>query len=176
MFQRRIIFRILTILWMVIIFSFSAKNAQASTGDSNAVGMLVGKIVYSDFQEWPRERQQAFADQWSYPIRKGAHMSEYALLGFFLVGAFLSKEQNGWRTVRIAFPMAVLYAVSDEIHQFFVPGRSCMLTDIGYDSAGAALGIGLGMLAFYWMGRRASKAGLRHLKNAKPRGPIGKHP
>ena len=33
-----------------------------------------------------------------------------------------------------------LYAVSDEIHQLFVSGRSCQLTDVLLDSAGAFVG------------------------------------
>ena len=43
----------------------------------------------------------------------------------------------------IAFLLAVAYAISDEIHQFFVPGRSCQIKDVLIDSCGAAVGIGL---------------------------------
>ena len=46
---RRMIFIIFAICWMMVIFHFSSKNADESTKDSNAAGMLVGRIVYSDF-------------------------------------------------------------------------------------------------------------------------------
>lgn len=153
--EQQRIFRILTILWMIVIFSFSAKNAQESTKDSSAVGMLVGRIVHADFKEWPNSRQQAFAEQWSYPIRKAAHMSEYAVLGFLLLGA-VGPRRKEWTAVPAAFLMAVLYAASDEIHQFFVPGRACMITDVGYDALGAAVGIALGWGLVRWRNKNSN--------------------
>jgi len=49
----------------------------------------------------------------------------------------------GWngRTVGEAFLVAVAYAVSDEFHQAFVPGRGSAVSDVVIDSAGAALGL-----------------------------------
>ena len=40
-----------------------------------------------------------------------------------------------------AFRIAALYAATDELHQYFVPGRACMFTDVCIDSFGALLGI-----------------------------------
>lgn len=40
------------------------------------------------------------------------------------------------RLLPIAFVMLVLYAISDELHQFFVPGRACSLKDIFIDATG----------------------------------------
>ena len=37
--------------------------------------------------------------------------------------------------------VGVLYASSDEIHQYFVPGRSARVFDVMIDSAGVCLGI-----------------------------------
>ena len=37
-------------------------------------------------------------------------------------------------------PIAILYAITDEVHQRFVPGRSCQAADWAIDTAGAALG------------------------------------
>ena len=42
-----------------------------------------------------------------------------------------------------AFVLSLLYAISDELHQTFVPGRSGRLTDVGFDSLGALLALGL---------------------------------
>ncbi|MFQ8632799.1 MAG: VanZ family protein, partial [Intestinibacter bartlettii] len=36
---------------------------------------------------------------------------------------------------------SVLYAISDEIHQYFVPGRACQFRDVMIDSCGALFGI-----------------------------------
>ena len=126
---------------MAIIFSFSAKNADESTKESNAVGMFLGSIVYSDFEDWQVEEQQAFAEKWDHPVRKCAHMTEYAILGFFLVGARYDGRENCRRVVGRSLGIAALYAATDEIHQYFVPGRACMFTDVCIDSVGALIGI-----------------------------------
>lgn len=139
--MRKKIFLILAILWMAIIFSFSAKNADESTKESNAVGMFLGSIVYSDFEDWQVEEQQAFAEKWDHPVRKCAHMTEYAILGFFLVGARYDGREKCGRVVGRSLGIAALYAATDEIHQYFVPGRACMFTDVCIDSFGALLGV-----------------------------------
>lgn len=149
--MRRLIFYVLVIIWMVVIFSFSAKNADESTEESNKVGMWVGGIVHSDFETWSEEEQLVFAEKWDHPIRKCAHMTEYAILGFFLFGAYVTDKEK-WRKCAIyAFLTAVLYAVTDEMHQYFVPGRACMVTDVGFDSVGAFVGCMISVFLFVKM-------------------------
>jgi VanZ family protein len=120
--------------------------------------MVVGKIVIPDFEEWTVEEQQNFAEEWDYPIRKAAHMTEYAVLGFLLLGALAGKRTEKYKVAAIqAFAVAVVYASSDEIHQYFVPGRACRIYDVGFDSAGALIGILIGMAFLngirYFMGK-----------------------
>jgi VanZ family protein len=43
----------------------------------------------------------------------------------------------------ITFIFCFLYAVSDEVHQIFVPGRAFAIRDIIIDTSGAALGLGI---------------------------------
>ena len=43
----------------------------------------------------------------------------------------------------LAYGLTVIYAVSDEIHQAFVPGRSAQLSDVCIDACGAAIGLSL---------------------------------
>ena len=52
----------------------------------------------------------------------------------------------------ISFVLGIVYATSDEIHQYFVPGRACMIEDVFIDTLGVILGILLIML-----GRRITK-------------------
>ena len=77
-------------------------------------------------------------------VRKGAHMTEYALLAVLLWRALRrTPPRAGWdgRRATIAFALAVAYAISDEIHQSFVPSRSGQVGDVLFDSAGAFLGL-----------------------------------
>jgi VanZ family protein len=146
---------ILSVIWMAVIFSFSAKTADESSAESNAIGMLVGEIVIPDFEEWSTEEQQSFTKDWDYPIRKAAHMTEYAVLGIFLLGALAGKQSVRHKVTAVrAFAVAVLYAASDEFHQYFVPGRACRIYDVGFDSAGALIGILIGTTFAVWYNKK----------------------
>ncbi len=69
------------------------------------------------------------------------HAIEYAILGFLLRRALVFqstqfiKERTGWLTILIGGT----YAISDEIHQLFVPGRSGEIADAIADIVGIIL-------------------------------------
>lgn len=69
---------------------------------------------------------------WDFPLRKLAHAAEYAVLGALLARAVGDLP---------ALWLGIAYAVSDELHQSFVPGRAASLFDVGVDSAGLLVGI-----------------------------------
>lgn len=73
---------------------------------------------------------------YDYPLRKAAHMAEYAVL-YWLSRRALSGSGPK------AFLFTVVYAVSDEWHQTFVPGRAGAVSDVVVDAAGAALAAAL---------------------------------
>ena len=70
---------------------------------------------------------------WDTILRKLAHLAEYAILGALLCRAL--------RRPGLAILAAILYAVSDEIHQTFVEGRVGAPLDVAIDAIGAAAGI-----------------------------------
>ena len=72
-------------------------------------------------------------------FRTLAHGLEYCGLGALLFHAFL--QTTGKSKPFICFAVAVSYAITDEIHQLFVPGRAFQFTDIAVDATGAAAGI-----------------------------------
>ena len=72
---------------------------------------------------------------WDFALKKSAHMFEYAVLFLLLRRAQLSVKQS--------FLIAILYAISDEIHQRFVPGRTSKLTDVGFDTMGMLIAYAL---------------------------------
>jgi hypothetical protein len=76
---------------------------------------------------------------WDLVLRKLAHAAEYAILGALLLRA-LGRPA-------IAFLLATLYAVSDEVHQSFVSGRHGSVLDVAIDAVGVAIGIALWQLA-----------------------------
>jgi VanZ family protein len=70
---------------------------------------------------------------WDTILRKGAHMTEYAILGLLLLRA-LGRELP-------AFALGIAYAVTDEIHQHFIRGRHASPVDVLIDTAGVAIGV-----------------------------------
>src|SRR5699024_9669514 len=76
-------------------------------------------------------------------IRKSAHFTAYLLLGMLVLHALRKPSRKG---CTVAFLISLLYAISDEFHQLFVPGRSGEIRDVVIDSMGAATGIGVYML------------------------------
>ncbi len=72
--------------------------------------------------------------------KKGAHFSEYFVLATLLSRA-LTARSIGWRQLGLAFCVTLAYAISDEFHQRFVPGRTPSPWDVGIDALGAAAGL-----------------------------------
>lgn len=84
---QRKVFLILMLLWMALIFFYSSRQADVSAEDSGRIGITLGRMFISDFEEWPEEEQQEFAARIDHPVRKTAHAAEYAVLGFLAAGA-----------------------------------------------------------------------------------------
>jgi len=73
-------------------------------------------------------------------IKKAGHMAEYGILaGLFWWAWPKSGERRSRSILLYALALSGLYAISDEVHQFFVPGRDAQLLDIGFDVLGALL-------------------------------------
>lgn len=136
------IWLIFTIIWMSVIFSFSAKKAVESEGMSHSVGKEIGRLIVPQFTSWSEERQEQFAKMIDFPVRKCAHATEYAVLGVLILRtAYSFSEDSGKRSMLICWCAGTAYAASDELHQLFVPGRSCQFRDVCIDSAGVLAGV-----------------------------------
>ena len=142
--KKKIIFIILTILWMLTVFCFSSENSNKS---SNTSGNTI-KAIIRIFVQLPQEKEDQVVEQLQHIVRKMAHFTLYAIGGIILINlvrCYTSKKAwiHAWGT-------GTTYAITDEIHQYFVPGRSCELLDIFIDSAGVITGI-LIILGIIWL-------------------------
>lgn len=70
---------------------------------------------------------------WDYMFKKTAHMSEYFILYVLLFRA----TKGNWLW---SYVLTLIYSISDEFHQSFVPGRTAALYDLAFDASGANLG------------------------------------
>lgn len=115
---------------------------------SHSVGKVIGEVLVPDFKTLSAEEQEKIAEKIDYPIRKTAHTMEYAVLGGLLVLMYGSYGIIGKKGMAYGILTGVAYAMTDEIHQLFVPGRSCQVTDVLIDSAGVLFGSVIGVLIF----------------------------
>ncbi|MBQ7036019.1 MAG: VanZ family protein [Clostridia bacterium] len=131
---------VLLVFWMACIFAFSAQPAEESTKLSDSVKEKVIEIVERVFPSVAEKAAKPDGETTLIKIiRKSAHFFAYLILGVLAMWTFSAygiKKRYG-----LAFLLCVLYAISDEIHQAFVPGRACRLFDVCIDTAGAALGL-----------------------------------
>ena len=97
------------IFWLVLIFGLSARSTLVVIEQEAAE-----KLFY-----------------------KSAHMLAYAILAWLWWRAISPKRQITWSVLLLAWLFAILYAVSDEVHQRFVPGRHGQLADVLFDAGGA---------------------------------------
>jgi VanZ family protein len=104
---------------------------------------------------------------WDTVLRKIAHPAEFAVLGFLLARA-LGHDLA-------AFLLGAAYAVTDEVHQAFVPGRLGSVWDVLLDSVGVALGVLLLRRLRNYNLARETEGGRRPAAGRAP-GAAGRHP
>jgi VanZ family protein len=93
------------------------------------------------------------------PIRTLAHLASYAVLAALLVRALATRGGPTRVAAFGAWVVAVLYGVSDEIHQSFVPDRTGRPSDVLIDAIGAAIGVALAVILLSAIERRRRRAG-----------------
>lgn len=133
---------VLAIVWMCVIFAFSAQTKEESSAVSESFTYRVVSSTNFFFHlDMDDVRVKEIADAIEGFVRKAAHMTEYGILSVLLyiwIGQWPMSFLRRWGT---AFGAATVYAATDEIHQLFVAGRSGRFTDVCIDGLGAGLGI-----------------------------------
>ncbi len=110
---------------LITIFVLSAQNGEESSSTSGFFTQLIESIFGQSASESI--------------IRTLAHFCEFAGLGF-LVCNFLFALKDKLKPI-LSILLSCIYALSDEIHQYFVPDRACQLSDLAVDSCGVVLGV-----------------------------------
>ena len=81
------------------------------------------------------------------------HAIEYAVLAALLLYALAGLRRPRIIDVTIAYGLTVVYGMTDEFHQSFVPNRTGRLDDLMVDAIGAAIGLALGYVALRILAR-----------------------
>lgn len=137
------------ILWMALIFFLSHqpanKSSELSSGIGDVIVQMVDKVLTTDHIN---------LDFMHFLIRKSAHFTAYFILGMLVIVAISKRRVVNRYTLLGALLICVIYAMTDEFHQLFIPGRSGEVRDVLIDSAGATVGIGIYLLLTRFFSRR----------------------
>lgn len=152
----------IVVVWMAAIFMFSAQPADESNAQSGSVVELIAQAVYPGYAELSVDEQAQLIERYQYAVRKCGHFTEYLILGVlctvasrqsFFLESGVSRRRYGAALLAVA--ISALYAMSDEIHQLYVAGRSCRFTDVLIDTSGAIVGAAiLTIVIESWIRRR----------------------
>lgn len=149
-YPARIIFSVLAVICMIMIFRFSSEDSERSSETSGKITKTAVHIAVNNYDKLPKEKQMSILDKATFVIRKSAHFSLYALLGFMVSMAAGRRKPFSLVSAGVIV-FCFLYALSDEIHQYFVPGRSCEFRDMMIDTSGALTGMLVSLLILFML-------------------------
>lgn len=136
---KKIISWILLLGWMAFIFYMSGKTGEESSSQSGTVIKILSTFGFTI--------SKAIESNVTFIIRKGAHVTEYLIL-YLLLFNVIKNYVGRSRTAVLSIILLVIYAASDEIHQYFVPGRSAAFVDVMIDSCGGIIGLMINKLYY----------------------------
>lgn len=120
-------------LMLTVIWGNSLLNGELSSAVSGFIGWLLNGIA---------PNANAGAGEAGHGLlRKAAHITEFCLLGLLLGWLVRMLLKKNWQWLALPLAGGVFVAVTDEMIQYFVPGRACRILDVGIDTLGCALGI-----------------------------------
>ncbi|MEO0377024.1 MAG: VanZ family protein [Cyanobacteria bacterium P01_A01_bin.17] len=117
--------------WMAVMFQFSTQLWN-SANTKAILEMVLSAPLVPDFA--------ISLDSLNFGVRKAAHFTEYAVLAGAAYGAAaLGFQRPRAQSLQMALACTILFAISDEWHQRFVPGRTSTPQDVGIDILGASV-------------------------------------
>jgi len=147
--NKRFLLWLCVAFWMGLIFSLSAQPAVQSIQTSRGWTEELVKVFDRGFPQLSGVQQADLLLRVDNVVRKGAHAFSYFVLATLVMTALQTHSIRENRRILLTLLLCVLYAISDEVHQSFVPGRGPMVTDVLIDTIGASAGVAVFLLAAF---------------------------
>jgi len=146
------------VVLMCIIFTFSAKTAiESDEGSLQIANVIIGIYEKSSGNITDMSQKKELLLQVDHIVRKLSHGLEYGVLAIFVTFHLGICAMKRWKLFFTAILISGIYACTDEFHQLFVAGRSCQLTDVMIDTAGATIGATCFMILLIFQKRIRNK-------------------
>ncbi|MFA6308330.1 MAG: VanZ family protein [Clostridia bacterium] len=134
------------ILCMLLIFYLSNQQAYVSNGESKGIIKQGVDIAANVINPGISETEKLnIIDQINSIAREYMHGVVFLVLGLLVFNAVRRSKEflKKYKVALISIAICIVYALSDEIHQIFIPGRAFQLSDLTMDTAGSIVGIGV---------------------------------
>jgi VanZ family protein len=121
--------------WMGLIFYLSTKGWGGHETQN-----FMDKLLTAYLPPVREQLSRTDVETLNYMVRKLAHFTEYAILtilGYRACSKGLDQVPSS--ALKSALLVSILFAISDELHQAFEPGRTSLVTDVFIDSLGASV-------------------------------------
>lgn len=127
--KKKLIKWLMLLVWMLVIFLFSSQPHSGETTKS-----IIEQIM-------PNIKTNSLLDMINFIVRKSAHITEYFILALLTISLLkeYTKKQNVILVSSLIF--CFIYALTDEFHQSFVPGRSSLFRDVLIDTSGSIISL-----------------------------------
>lgn len=117
--KTRVIFIILSIIWMITVFCFSHQPSDESTRTSSFVTRKIASIIYGDTLN--EEELNLKIEELDPSVRKLAHYTLYLTGGILIAAAVFTYNIDTKKKIVITQSIGSIYSITDEIHQYFIP-------------------------------------------------------
>lgn len=134
--SKRMIYMLLVVLWMIIIFGFSSQDGDKSQKTSNIITDSIVKLINNVSNDNVEKELQ---ENVSFIVRKIAHFSAYLIGGILIFNLFNTFSLKIKYIIILTIIFGAVYAMSDEVHQYFVSDRSAQFRDVCIDTSGVAV-------------------------------------
>lgn len=135
--QIKILKIVLIMIWMITVFCFSGQQGSESGDTSRRFTVAIIRILTGK----SLELDDPFIEGVQLVIRKLAHFTVYAIGGFLIMNYAYTTDKTMKQKVLYSIALGGCYAITDELHQFFVPGRNGNFIDVGIDTLGVITGV-----------------------------------
>lgn len=141
--KRTLLMGLICILWLLVIFLFSAMNANKSSNLTEFVLDIVSyfrnKFFFIDELFFKLTQNHSIF----YIVRKMAHLFVFCMLEIISFILLRSLGLSFFKSALYSILIVIGYACTDEFHQLFVSGRSGQLSDVFIDTIGGSIGLSI---------------------------------
>ena len=123
-----------------IIFGFSGQEGEKSGSISRQITEAITKNI-NQIQNKTEEQKEIALKKIEHVIRKLAHFSLYTVVGILMMSLMSTYSIKQMKRYGASLGVGIIYAISDEIHQSFIPDRTPAVGDVFIDTCGVVFGI-----------------------------------